>query len=828
MTIHTLAAFRHASLLILSWNQEAPPRDFRLILNKVHDIPKPYLGLPLDSDQRRVIYIAQVGEALLMHKVAIKLLGSNGTKLASLGKARLSAWKDVDFSEFTSEQLRRLRKGLGKGLSRTFPALDDSVINTLLAPLLEPGLPQTEPKFQSQLQPLDQKPSAVMTEKKNPVSTKPSSLRQISRQILSSSVPHIQLKRRVRRSGARPEQAFILDIEHCGSLPGLGLFFSGYLVAAPGRLRRLVLHLPSGRTDLTNQLIRSPHPPLVRQCRWAGLPVEDQPGLECFVLTDQPLAMLEKGFLSAELDDGMIALVTLYPVIDLTASHDMLDQSQAFRLLEGFGPQLNRKAQRQGLQPLLNALSGWLRNPRNSLTINPSSRTREQVILHCDALLALSNHGLHLRGWLADSQCQIDAIHLFTAFGAFVDLTRQIPNMARSDVCRYLRQQGLSPANELIGFNLRVALPLPLEGDTPLYLRVRMRDGRVRRQVLSVQPVNAEQPLPAIRELLGSFPTWAPQLFDFYDRTVGPTIAGLWSERKRPKITARIETFGVLPEEPLVSLIVPIYGRVDLLSYQLAQFADDVDFHRCELIYVLDDPGRLNEFVALCRRDAPLFGVPFKTVISGANLGYAGATNLGARQAQGDYLLLLNSDVFPRQPGWLSRLVEMFATLESPGALGPKLLFADGLIQHAGMTFFQEPSLPGFWFNTHPDKGLPNHQAGDSAPQPVDAVTGACMLLKRSVYVEVGGLSEDYILGDFEDSDLCLKLRAAGYSIWYTPRVELYHLERLSFPYAGDLGWRTNLSRYNAWVQTRRWGASIQQLAERTASPAISQRLSRV
>lgn len=794
-----LAAFRHASLLVLIWSREAPPRDFRLVLNKTHDIPKPYLGLLFGPDRQHALYLATVDDTLLTGKVAVKLFGSDGAMLARLGKARLTDWKDANLSELSPEERRRLHKGLSKGLPQTFPALTTAVIDTLLERLIahEPTQPLSA-----------QSPTALTLQ------TPPSAKAIQTRQPLTRPrFPRTQLKRRVRRVGSRPEDAFILDIEHCSHLPGIGLFFSGYLAAAPGRLRHLFLHLPVGRVDVTDRLIRTSRPLLVRKCRWAGVPAEDRPGLECFVPTDAPQAKLEQAFLSVELDDGIIALATLYPVINLADGQDLLDHDQAFRLLEGFGPGLNPQAQR-GLQPLLSALDGWLRSPQNHLIIQQGACATEQVIVHFDTLLALSDHALHLSGWLADDRQQIADIRLFTAFGACVDVTGQIPNVPRADVRHYLREQGHQPLNDAVGFYLRVELPLPLGAETPLYLRVRLHDGEVRRLALRARAVDADRPMPAIRALLSGFPTWAPRLFDFYDQAVGPTIEQLWSDRRQPTLAPLVETCGTMPARPLVSLIVPLYGRIDLLSHQLAHFADDADFQRCELIYVLDDPRLTNDFVALCRREYPLFRVPFKTVISGVNLGYAGATNLGARQASGDSLVLLNSDVLPREPGWLTRLMAVFDTLEQPGALGPKLLFADGLIQHAGMSFFQEPTLPGFWFNDHPDKGLPNDRTENPAPRQVDAVTGACLLLKRSVYWEVGGLSEDYILGDFEDSDLCLKLRAAGYGIWYTPQVELYHLERLSFPHAGDLGWRTNLSRYNAWVQTRRWGAAIQQLTD--------------
>jgi len=798
---NSLSAFRYESLLILFWNQDAPPpRDFRLVLNKTLEVPKPYLGLPLGETRERALYIALTDPSILSGKVSVKLIDPDNMKLATLRKARLLEFREQDLADLSPLDRQRISKGLTKGLRQTFPTLEMSVIDDLLrlvtwkevaspAPLALPALPV----------PTVVKPSSALAVKDG------------------AEAPALQprpqpalmpLKRAVRCLGKQPDRTFILDIEHCGNLPGLGLFFSGYQVAAPGRLCRLVLHLPSGRLDLTHRLIRTARPALVHQCRWVGVPVEDSPGLECFVLTDQPLALLERGYLAAELDDATVVRVALRPVINLTASRDVLDEQQAFRLLEGFGPLLGQRS-RRALQPLLAVIGDELRHTQNGLEIKHGRTVADSVYLQFDQLLALSDQNLHLSGWLADVQQHLVEIRLFTAFGDTVDLTGQIPNAARPDVGQFLRQKGLMAVNEFIGFQLRVDMPLPLGADTPIYLRVRLRNGARHRLALKLRRGDVDQPLPLIRELLGSFPTWEPQLFDFYNRAVGPTIAQLWAGRVPPTLAVRQETFGVMPSQPQVSVIVPLYGRVDLLSFQLAQFADDPDFQHCELIYVLDDPRLLNEFVALCRREYPLFRVPFRTVISGANLGYAGATNLGAAQAQGEYLLLLNSDVFPRESGWLSRLVGIFEGLERPGVLGPKLLFPDGLIQHAGMTFFQEPTLPGFWFNDHPDKGLPN-DAADVRTREAVAVTGACMLLKRAVYQEVRGLSEDYILGDFEDSDLCLKLQAAGYRISYTPQVELYHLERLSFPHAGDAGWRTNLSRYNAWVQTKRWGEMIE------------------
>ena len=106
-------------------------------------------------------------------------------------------------------------------------------------------------------------------------------------------------------------------------------------------------------------------------------------------------------------------------------------------------------------------------------------------------------------------------------------------------------------------------------------------------------------------------------------------------------------------------------------------------------------------------------------------------------------------------------------------------------------------------------KGLPATFDADGDARSVPAVTGACMMIDRGLFGDLGGLSEHYVIGDFEDSDLCLKAHEQGFGSYYTPEVELYHLERQSMRLVGQghLGWRQSLTLYNMWQQSRRWGA---------------------
>jgi GT2 family glycosyltransferase len=200
------------------------------------------------------------------------------------------------------------------------------------------------------------------------------------------------------------------------------------------------------------------------------------------------------------------------------------------------------------------------------------------------------------------------------------------------------------------------------------------------------------------------------------------------------------------------------------------------------------------------------------------NLGYAGANNLGAALARGRMLLLLNSDVVPDRPGWLSQLT-VAASAKGAGVAGPKLLFADGSIQHAGLYFARDPE--GIWYNRHYHKGFPRTYAPACEARDVPAVTGAALMVKRTLFEAVDGLTEDYIVGDYEDSDLCLKLRAAGARIRYEPAAELWHFERRSIGFhQGYTG--TLASHVNRRLHAERWAEAMEALMRRFGAEGVT------
>jgi GT2 family glycosyltransferase len=270
-------------------------------------------------------------------------------------------------------------------------------------------------------------------------------------------------------------------------------------------------------------------------------------------------------------------------------------------------------------------------------------------------------------------------------------------------------------------------------------------------------------------------------------------------------LPVQVEDVGPRLESPRASIIIPLYGRFDFVEQQLIEFARDAWLTaHAEIIYVIDDRTLVERMAGEAWSLLRLYGVPFRWVWGGSNRGFSGANNLGVAHARGGQLVFLNSDAFPRQPGWLQALLGALESDPGLGAVGPRLLFADGSIQHAGMAFRRREDL-GIWTNHHPHMGLdpvldPHHMLAT-----VPCVTGACLAMRRADFERVGGWDTGYLIGDFEDSDLCLKLRALGKHIGYLPNVQLTHLERQSFKLLGEGDYRTRVVIYNAVRHQQRW-----------------------
>jgi GT2 family glycosyltransferase len=282
-----------------------------------------------------------------------------------------------------------------------------------------------------------------------------------------------------------------------------------------------------------------------------------------------------------------------------------------------------------------------------------------------------------------------------------------------------------------------------------------------------------------------------------------------------------VKQIGTPVEAPVVSIVIPLYRVLDFLPFQIAAFASDPQIlFRCELIYVLDSPEQADAVEHLLTGLHLVYGIPITLAVMSRNGGYAIANNRAATLARGRVLALVNSDVIPTGPGWVSTLEQRLDT-EVVGAVGPKLLYEDDSIQHAGLFFAQDHRRR--WLNQHYFKGMPRHYKPATTERSVPGITGACMFMQRELFEQVGGFTEDYVIGDYEDSDLCLKIRAKGKDIVYVPDAELYHLERRSMTQSADY-MRGVAAQYNSWLHQQRWDDAMTALMQEHAVASPTRR----
>lgn len=418
--------------------------------------------------------------------------------------------------------------------------------------------------------------------------------------------------------------------------------------------------------------------------------------------------------------------------------------------------------------------------------------------------------GVFVRGWIRDPHKLVGDAALVSPFGEHA-LSKWWWRLARPDLDKLGNVTSL--ADPRPGF---VAL-VPVDEPIPVlqhHLRLSIGGGALEIVPSLLVPSSVEARNMVLASVAGQNLT-----DELLAAAIAPAAASLHRLAMAEQAEPEIVDIGKPVTDPVVSFIIPLYRNLSFLRLQIGAFAVDPEIHRdVELVYVLDSPEQRGELEHLLRGLHALTGLPFRLVIMSANFGYAAANNTGVRAARANMLLLLNSDVIPIVPNWLAMLRAVYSDgsgRDAVGAVGPKLLFDDGSLQHAGLTF--ERDFEDRWYNTHFFKGYPRDWPAANVPREVPGVTGAAMLLPRAVYEAVNGLTEDYVIGDYEDSDLCLKIRAKGHAIYYEPRAELYHFERRSIELHAGYA-RTAASAYNRRLHCERWSETMSELMVRFAS----------
>lgn len=230
-----------------------------------------------------------------------------------------------------------------------------------------------------------------------------------------------------------------------------------------------------------------------------------------------------------------------------------------------------------------------------------------------------------------------------------------------------------------------------------------------------------------------------------------------------------------LPEvKPLVSILIPTRDQLALLQRCVESVIEKTKYPAYEILIIDNDsqtPEARSYLAAIEAREAEL-GDRLRVVRQPGPFNFSAMNNAAVREARGDYLLLLNNDTAALHDDWLDEMMG-HAVRPDVGIVGAKLLYPDGKIQHAGVILGMRGPAE------HPFIGRPPEDRGyfgrAQLTQDLSAVTGACLLVRKSTFAQVGGLDEDKFKVSYNDIDLCLKVREAGLRIVFTPYALLMH-----------------------------------------------------
>jgi len=255
------------------------------------------------------------------------------------------------------------------------------------------------------------------------------------------------------------------------------------------------------------------------------------------------------------------------------------------------------------------------------------------------------------------------------------------------------------------------------------------------------------------------------------ERALNEHYARMGVDAKAQYIGIGYRTHYALPAVlPLVSLIIPTRNGLDLIRQCVTSIMEKTTYPNYEVIIVdngSDDAAALAYFEALAHRPN------FRVLRDEREFNYSQLNNAAVEVARGDIVALINNDIQVLSPDWLSEMVSI-ALQPGVGAVGARLWYPDMTLQHGGVVL-------GLGVACHAHKGLPrglNGYAGRAALiQSFSAVTAACLVIRKSIYQQVGGLDEVHLRVAFNDVDFCIRVREAGYRNVWTPYAELVHHE---------------------------------------------------
>lgn len=229
--------------------------------------------------------------------------------------------------------------------------------------------------------------------------------------------------------------------------------------------------------------------------------------------------------------------------------------------------------------------------------------------------------------------------------------------------------------------------------------------------------------------------------------------------------------------EPKISIVIANKDHFDDLKRCITSIMEKSTYENYEII-IVENNSETKEIFDYYEKLKEYPNIKVVTCQLEGTFNYSRVNNFGVKAAAGDYILLLNNDTQVITVNWIEELL-MYAQREDVGAVGAKLYYGNKTIQHAGVVL----QLGAHRTAGHSHYGQHRENLGYMGrlcyAQDVSAVTGACLLVRKKLFEEVGGLDESFAIS-LNDVDFCLKLREKGLLNVFTPFAELYHFESVS------------------------------------------------
>ncbi|MEI6124440.1 MAG: glycosyltransferase family 2 protein [Bacteroidota bacterium] len=263
--------------------------------------------------------------------------------------------------------------------------------------------------------------------------------------------------------------------------------------------------------------------------------------------------------------------------------------------------------------------------------------------------------------------------------------------------------------------------------------------------------------------------------------------------------------FGLQNKNAKVSIIIPSRNKADLLRKCLRSIERKSTYRNFEIV-VVDNNSDQKDFFSLMKQYTRQYVISFKCVEDKESFNFSRLINLGRKHATGEFLLLLNNDTEVISPDWLEALMEQTQRKEI-GVAGAKLLYDNDTIQHAGVIVGLGGAAGHVLVGE--DRDGPGYFNYVNMLNQYSALTGACFMVRASVFDEVMGFDEGFGT-EYNDVDFCLKVLEAGYRNLYVPHCELYHYESMSrgHPHSTSESYKKHVKEVNLF--RKKWKTYVE------------------